>query len=400
MRSGILYSIVTGLLAFQLAACGDSGPAQQQEQQAPDVGFVTVKAKTVTLNRELPGRTTAHQIAEVRPQVSGVIEKRLFEEGQEVKAGQPLYQIDDRTYEATVATARAELSRAQATLKSNGLRAKRFKKLLDYKAVSQQEYDEAQAQLDENKAAVAAARANLQSAQINLDYAIIKAPISGRIGRSSVTAGALVTANQAQALATIRQLDPIYVDLTQSSNDLRQLRQAMAAGELQQVSEDEARITLILEDGSAYNKPGALQFSEYAVDESTGSVTLRALFPNPDGELLPGMFVRGRLPEGQRENAILVPQKGITRDPTGQAFAMVIDSNNTVQKVKVETERAVKSQWLISRGLSDGDRLAIDGLQMIQPGMPVNPVNTEQADAQQDAAPQAPANGGDQNAAQ
>ena len=215
-----------------------------------------------------------------------------------------------------------------------------------------------------------------------------------------MTAGALVTANQAQALATIRQLDPIYVDLTQSSNELRQLRQAMQAGELQQVSDDEARITLILEDGSAYNKPGALQFSEYAVDESTGSVTLRALFPNPDGELLPGMFVRGRLPEGQRENAILVPQKGITRDPTGQAFAMVIDSNNTVQKVKVETERAVKSQWLIASGLKDGDRLAVDGLQRIQPGMPVNPVDTEQADAQQGDTPQAPAAGGDQNTAQ
>ena len=190
------------------------------------------------------------------------------------------------------------------------------------------------------------------------------------------------------------------MDLTQSSNELRQLRQAMQAGELQQVSDDEARITLILEDGSAYNKPGALQFSEYAVDESTGSVTLRALFPNPDGELLPGMFVRGRLPEGQRENAILVPQKGITRDPTGQAFAMVIDSNNTVQKVKVETERAVKSQWLIASGLKDGDRLAVDGLQRIQPGMPVNPVDTEQADAQQGDTPQAPAAGGDQNAAQ
>ena len=210
------------------------------------------------------------------------------------------------------------LARATATLNSNDLRAKRFKKLLDYKAVSQQEYDEAQAQLDENKAAVAAARANLQSAQINLDYATIKAPISGRIGRSSVTPGALVTANQANALATIRQLDPIYVDLTQSSNELRQLRQAMQAGELQQVSDDEARITLILEDGSHYKEAGALQFSEFAVDESTGSVTLRALFPNPDGELLPGMFVRGRLPEGQRKDAILVPQKGITRDPTGQ----------------------------------------------------------------------------------
>jgi len=329
----------------------------------------------------------------VRPQVSGVIEKRLFEEGQEVEAGQPLYKIDSRTYQAAVATARAELARAQATLKSNDLRAKRFKKLLDYKAVSQQEYDEAQAQLDENKAAVAAARANLQSAQINLDYATIEAPISGRIGRSSVTAGALVTANQANTLATIRQLDPIYVDLTQSSNELRQLRQAMQAGELQQVSEDEARITLILEDGSHYQEPGVLQFSEFAVDESTGSVTLRALFPNPESDLLPGMFVRGRLPEGQREDAILVPQKGITRDPTGQAYAMLIDSNDQAKKVKVSTERAVKSQWLIADGLKDGDRLIVDGLQRIQPGAPVTPVDTEKAETAptQQEQPQSPA---------
>jgi len=343
------------------------------------VGFLTVKSETVTLDRELPGRTTAHRIAEVRPQVSGVIKERLFQEGQEVNAGQPLYQIDDRTYRAAVATARAELARAQATLHSNELREKRFRQLLEKRSVSQQEYDEARAQLDENKAAVAAARANLQSAQINLDYATITAPIDGRIGRSSVTAGALVTANQAQTLATIRQLDPIFVDLTQSSNDLRLLRKAMAAGELEQVSDDQARITLLLEDGSHYPQSGVLQFSEYAVDESTGSVTLRALFPNPDGDLLPGMFVRGRLPEGQRSNTILVPQKSITRDPTGQAFAMLIDSNNMVQKVKVNTERAVKNQWLISSGLNSGDRLIVDGLQRIQPGMPVTPVDTENA---------------------
>ncbi|MFT6634957.1 efflux RND transporter periplasmic adaptor subunit [Alcanivorax sp.] len=388
MRSGFILPLMAGALALQLSGCGDAGQPGQQQQQAPKAGFVTVKAETITLNRELPGRTTAHQIAEVRPQVSGVIEKRLFEEGQEVEAGQPLYKIDSRTYQAAVATARAELARAQATLKSNDLRAKRFKKLLDYKAVSQQEYDEAQAQLDENKAAVAAARANLQSAQINLDYATIEAPISGRIGRSSVTAGALVTANQANTLATIRQLDPIYVDLTQSSNELRQLRQAMQAGELQQVSEDEARITLILEDGSHYQEPGVLQFSEFAVDESTGSVTLRALFPNPESDLLPGMFVRGRLPEGQREDAILVPQKGITRDPTGQAYAMLIDSNDQAKKVKVSTERAVKSQWLIADGLKDGDRLIIDGLQRIQPGAPVTPVDTENGDNTGEAAPQ------------
>ncbi len=397
MRSGLILSLLAGALAMQLAGCDDASQAGQQQQQAPQVGFVTVKAQSTTLNRELPGRTTAHQIAEVRPQVSGVIEKRLFEEGQKVEAGQPLYKIDSRTYEAAVASARAELARAQATLKSNTLRAERFQTLLERRSVSQQEYDEAKAALDENKAAVAAARASLQSAQINLDYATIEAPISGRIGRSSVTAGALVTANQANALATIRQLDPIYVDLTQSSIELHRLRQAMEAGELQQVSDDEARITLILEDGSEYDKAGALQFSEYAVDEGTGSVTLRALFPNPEGELLPGMFVRGRLPEGQRQNAILVPQKGITRDPTGQATAMVIDDNNTVQKVNVVTERAVGNQWLIASGLKAGDRLVVDGLQKIQPGIPVTPVDTEQDTQSSQATARA---GGAQNPAQ
>ncbi|MGB1465048.1 MAG: efflux RND transporter periplasmic adaptor subunit [Alcanivorax nanhaiticus] len=399
MRSGMLFPITALLLALQLAGCDDSSSqGGQNPQQAPEVGFITVQSKTVTLNRELPGRTTAHRIAEVRPQVSGVIENRLFDEGQEVEAGQPLYKIDDRTYRAAVATARAELARAQATLHSNELREKRFRQLLEKRSVSQQEYDEARAQLDENKAAVAAARASLQSAQINLDYATIKAPISGRIGRSSVTAGALVTANQAQTLATIRQLDPIFVDLTQSSNELRQLRQAMKNGELQQVSEDQARIALLLEDGSQYSQPGSLQFSEYAVDESTGSVTLRALFPNPEGELLPGMFVRGRLPEGQRDNTILVPQKAISRDPTGQAYAMVIGENNMIAKVNVETDRAVKSQWLISSGLSAGDRLVVDGLQRIQPGMPVTPVDTE---APQPSATQAPADtSGDETPAQ
>lgn len=398
MRSGLILSFLAGALALQLGGCSDGDQAgQQQQQQAPQVGFITVKAQSTTLSRELPGRTTAHQIAEVRPQVSGVIEQRLFEEGQKVEAGQPLYKIDSRTYQAAVDSARAELARAQATLNSNTLRVDRFKTLLERRSVSQQEYDEAKAALDENKAAVAAARANLKSAQINLDYATIEAPISGRIGRSTVTAGALVTANQANALATIRQLDPIYVDLTQSSIELRRLRQAMEAGELQQVSDDEARITLILEDGSEYSKAGALQFSEYAVDESTGSVTLRALFPNPDGDLLPGMFVRGRLPEGQREDAILVPQKGITRDPTGQASAMLIVENNMVKKVNVVTERAVGSQWLIASGLEHGDRLIVDGLQKIQPGIPVSPVDTQQ----QAQASQAPATqGGDQRSAQ
>ncbi|EKF74943.1 multidrug/solvent RND membrane fusion protein [Alcanivorax hongdengensis A-11-3] len=384
MRSGFSLPLLAGLLAMQLTACGDGGQgaAQGGQQQAPQAGYITVQAKTLTLDRELPGRTTAHQIAEVRPQVSGVIEKRLFEEGAKVKAGQPLYQIDDRTYKADLASAQASEAQARATLESKRLLAERYKSLLAKKSISQQTYDEAQAALEENRAAVAAARAKVQAARINLDYATIKAPISGRIGRSTVTAGALVTANQAQALATIRQLDPIYVDLTQSSTEMQNLRRAMESGQLQQVSDDQAKVTLMLEDGSPYDHSGTLQFSEYAVDESTGSVTLRALFPNPQGNLLPGMFVRAKLPEGQRSQAILVPQKGITHDPTGQASAMVIGDNNMVEKVDVSTVRAVGNQWLIASGLKAGDRLIVDGLQKIRPGSPVTPVDMSSPDSQ------------------
>lgn len=381
MRSGSVLPCLAASLALFLAACSDdpSGSSQSQAQgkPAPEAGFVTVQGRAITLSRQLPGRTAAHRVAQVRPQVGGVIEKRLFKEGQKVEAGEPLYKIDSRVYQANLASARAELARAKATLESNRLQAERFKKLLDLQSVSQQEYDQAQAKLAENKAAVAAAQASVQSAKINLDYATIEAPIDGRIGRSSVTAGALVTANQPQTLATIRQLDPIYVDVSQSSNELRELRKALNNGDLKQLNDDQAKVKLLLEDGTEYGHNGTLQFSEFAVEESTGSVTLRALFPNPEGDLLPGLFVRAKLPEGTRNNAILVPQKGITRDPTGQAFAMILDGDDTVKKVEVTTERALGNRWLIRDGLQDGDRLVIDGLQNIKPGATVKPVATD-----------------------
>ncbi|MEP3142576.1 efflux RND transporter periplasmic adaptor subunit, partial [Qipengyuania citrea] len=295
MRTAPVALPIALFLSLALAACGGDDQAGG-DQPPPEAGFITVEPEPFTINSELPGRTTPHQVAEVRPQVNGIIEERLFEEGQLVEKGEPLYRIDDSLYQADVESAQAELARAQATLKSTRLRAQRFEKLLDMKAVSQQEYDEAEAALGENQAQVASARAALSSARTNLDYTTLEAPISGRIGRSSVTAGALVTANQAQTLATIRQLDPIYVDLTQSARELRRLRQALENGELEKVGDDKARVTLLMEDGSEYKQEGVLQFSEYAVEESTGSVTLRALFPNPDGDLLPGMFVRAKLP--------------------------------------------------------------------------------------------------------
>lgn len=380
MRSGQIRPGLALMLIALLAACSDSAPPGAQ--QAPEVGYITVQSQSVTLQRELPGRTNPHQIAEVRPQVTGVIKQRLFEEGAEVKAGDPLYQIDDRLYRSAVASAQADLARARAASESARLTIRRFERLVEMKAVSQQEHDEARAAFDESAAAVAAAEAALQTARINLDYATITAPISGRIGRSTVTAGALVTANQAQALTTIRQLDPIYVDLTQSNNELRQLRAAMAAGQLQKVGDDEARVILLMEDGTQYAHPGTLQFAEYAVDEGTGSVALRALFPNPDGDLLPGMFVRARLPEGRRSDAVLVPQKGIARDPRGNATAMLVSADNTAEQRAVVAERAIGNQWLISEGLQAGDKLILEGLQRIRPGAPVRAVelDTEQSE--------------------
>lgn len=381
MRTAPVALPIALFLSLALAACGGGGQTGGN-QPPPEAGFITVESQPFTLTNELPGRTTPYQIAEVRPQVTGIIEERLFEEGELVEAGEPLYRVDNRLYKADVASARANLASAQATLKSTRLRAERFDKLLKMNAVSQQEYDEAQAALGETRAQVAAAQAALDTALINLDYTTMEAPISGRIGRSTVTAGALVTANQTQALATIRQLDPIYVDVTQSNQELRRLREALESGRLEKVGEDKARVTLLLQDGSRYKHDGSLQFSEFAVDESTGAVTLRALFPNPESDLLPGMFVRARLPQGTRSDAILVPQKGIARDPTGQATAMVIGAENKVESRQVTAEKAVGNQWLISDGLNEGDRLIIEGLQKIRPGATVTPVKLDQPDQQ------------------
>ncbi|WP_101676105.1 efflux RND transporter periplasmic adaptor subunit [Alloalcanivorax mobilis] len=377
MRTGSVRFPLMILMMTALAACGKEQP-QAGAGGAPEAGFITVKAEPFTLVTELPGRTTAHQIAEVRPQVNGIIEERLFKEGEEVKAGEALYKIDDSLYKSDLESAKANLASAQATLKSVKLRAERFGKLIKSNAVSQQEVDEAQAAYGESRAQVQAAQAAVDTARINLGYTTIKAPINGRIGRSAVTAGALVTANQSVALSTIRELDPIYVDLTQSFSTLRELRSAMEAGKLQKLGDDKARVTLVMEDGTEYKQPGSLQFSEYSVDETTGSVTLRALFPNPDGDLLPGQFVRARLPQGERQNAILVPQKGITREPSGDASALVIGADNKVEKRQVTTERTVGNQWLVSDGLNAGDKLIVDGLQKLAPGAQVKPVQMDE----------------------
>jgi membrane fusion protein (multidrug efflux system) len=340
------------LLASLLSGC-------EQEQapppaQKPQVGVVTLQAQPFALTTELPGRTSAYRIAEVRPQVNGIILKRLFDEGAEVKAGQQLYQIDPAVYEAT-------LKSAQATLQSTRSLAERYKQLVDEQAVSRQEFDEAQAQRLQAEAAV-------QSAQIDLRYTKVLAPIAGRIGRSLVTEGALVSNGQSNAMAVIQQLDPIYVDVTQSSAEMLKLRRDLASGRLQKAGENAAEVTLTLEDGSEYRHTGTLEFSEVSVDQTTGSVTLRAVFPNPDSVLLPGMFVHAQLQAGVNAEAILAPQQGVTRDQRGRPTALVVNAEDKVEQRVLQTERTVGNQWLINDGLKSGDRLITEGLQYVKPG--------------------------------
>ncbi|MFP8967516.1 efflux RND transporter periplasmic adaptor subunit [Pokkaliibacter sp. CJK22405] len=364
--------------AAALTGCGQegegSGQAQQQAQGPVEVGVYQVKTAPVTLTTELPGRTSAYLVSEVRPQVGGIIEKRLFDEGSEVKAGQVLYQIDPATYEAELESAKANLARAQANVESARLKAQRYKELVKINAVSKQDYDDADATLKQTAADVAAYQAAVKTAQINLNYTKVTSPIAGRIGKSTVTPGALVTANQTNSLVTVQQLDPMYVDVTQSSVDLLRLKRELASGKLNRASaDDEAKVRLKLEDGSDYGVEGTLTFSDVSVDESTGAVTLRAVFPNPQQLLLPGMYVRAAIEEGVRPDGILVPQQGITRDTTGQAVAYVIaDGKVAVRKVK--TNRAIGNQWLIDSGLKDGDQLIIEGIQKVKPGAAVKGV--------------------------
>ncbi len=362
------------LAVVAVSGCKKNEPAASAPT-APAVTVVTLKAQEVSLTRELPGRTNAFLVAEVRPQVNGIIKKRLFIEGAQVKAGQPLYQLDDAIYQANYANAKASLSRAQATLKSAELNATRTAELVKIDAVSKQDNENAEAALSQGKADVAAAQAALQSNSVTLAYAQITSPITGRIGKSLVTQGALVTANQADAMATVQQLDPVYVDLTQSSNELLQLRKDFAAGRLSQSGN--LPVSIVLEDGSTYPHPGKLAFADVTVDPGTGSFALRVTVPNPDNILMPGMYVRALVGNGVRQNAILVPQQGIARDPKGNTSAMVVDKDGKVALRPVSVSRTVGDKWLVEDGLAAGDRVIVAGLQKIQPGIPVTA--TEQA---------------------
>lgn len=366
--------LAAALLA--LAAC-DQAQTQQPAKAPPpppEVAVVTLAPQKIEIDTELPGRIAAFRVAEVRPQVSGIVQKRLFEEGSQVEAGQQLYQIDPASYEAAHQSAQAGLARAGAQLTAARLLANRYKPLAEAKAVSRQDYDNAVAAAQQAAADVASARAQIETARIQLEYTKVLSPITGRVGRSAITEGALVTANQAAALATVQQLDPVYVDVTQSTAEMLRLRRRIERGELEVDETGKAGARLVLEDGSIYGETGKLLFSEVTVSPGTGSVTLRAEFPNPKGLLLPGMFVHARIEAGAVPDALLVPQQGVTRDQRGQAVALVVGEGSRIEQRVLTVDRAIGDQWLVTGGVAAGDRIVVEGVQKVRPGAEVRVV--------------------------
>lgn len=371
----VMASVGLGYLAWHKPSQANQ-PAPAAARPAPEVAVVTMQEREVRLTSELPGRTAVYQVAEIRPQVGGIIQKRAFTEGAEVKAGDLLYRIDPSTYEVAVARAAAAVAKAKAELEPARLKAVRYADLIRTKAVSQQDHDEVQAALALAKANVSSAQAELEAARIDLERTSVVSPISGRIGRASITPGALVTANQALALATVQQLDPIYVDLTQSNVEMLRLKRALESGSIQSAGEAATRVRLILEDGSTYDHEGTLQLAEASVDQSTGAVTLRAVFPNPKRDLLPGMYVRAVVEEGVLAKTLLVPQQAVVRNAQGQAMAMVVDAAETVAARPLELDRAVGGDWIVRQGLASGDRVVVEGLQKARPGTQVRVAQT------------------------
>lgn len=366
------FRFIGGLmvLSFLLSGCGQSQQAPPTEI-VPTVSYVTVTPSVHTIESKLQGRVVAFREAEVRPQVTGIVKKRLFNEGDDVTQGQVLYQLDPTTYASAYNEAKADLASAKASVETARLKDERYASLLDIEGVSQQDADDAHADYLEAVAAIAKYEAALETAKINLAFTEVKAPISGRIGISSITEGALVTAEQDTALATIRQLDPIYVDMTKTSKARLQLLQMLSTDSMK---EGTTTVSLDLEDGSDYQYPGQMKMQEVSVDPSTGAVTLRAQFPNPDGMLLPGMFVRTSVGEAVDQNAILVPQQGIYHSSNGDAYAYVINDDNTVEKRVVTTISAEGNQWLIASGLAANDKLLVEGSTKVAPGSKVNAV--------------------------
>ena len=354
-----------------LAACGQGGQQPPGQGAPPPVGYVIVNEQPVTLTSELPGRTTAYETSDVRPQVNGIIIARLFQEGDMVAKGQPLYRIDPAPYQAQVANARAALAKAQAAIASSEALARRYGELVKINAIARQDYDNAVTSAQQARADVAAQQAALRSATIDLGRTTIRAPISGRIGRSVYTTGALVTASQADALTTISRLDPMYVDIQQSSADLLKLRQQILAGQV--ASEGQAKVRLKLEDGSTYGPEGTLRFADVTVDPNTGSQTIRAQFTNVNGLLQPGMYVRAQLAQGTQLQGMLVPQRAVSRDERGNATVLVVGQGNKVEPRVIKTDRVVGDAWLVTSGLKPGDKVVVEGAMMLRPGMPVMP---------------------------
>lgn len=379
MTSHARVSLLSSLIisALLLTGCDNSGD-QQAQPQAPQVSVHVVHSEPLSVTTELPGRTSAFRVAEVRPQVSGIILKRNFVEGSDIKAGESLYQIDPATYQAAWNSAKGDEAKAEAAAAIAHLTVKRYVPLLGTQYISQQEYDQAVATARQADADVVAAKAAVENARINLAYTKVTSPIDGRIGKSSVTEGALVTNGQADAMATVQQLDPIYVDVTESSNDFMRLKQ-----ESLQRGDDSKSVQLIMENGQPYSLKGSLQFSDVTVDESTGSITLRAVFPNPQHTLLPGMFVRARIDEGVNPQAILVPQQGVTRTPRGDATVLIVNAQNQVENREVTAAQAIGDKWLITSGLQNGDKVIVSGLQKVRPGVTVKATEDTTASAAQ-----------------
>ncbi|MFZ2089023.1 MAG: efflux RND transporter periplasmic adaptor subunit [Desulfobaccales bacterium] len=360
-----------------LGGCGSGAGQQAGPPPVPEVATVTIQPRLVELTTELPGRTSAYLVAEIRPQVNGIIKKRLFQEGSEVKAGQMLYQIDPAPFQVALDSARASLGKAQANLPSIRLRAERYQELLVDRGVSRQDYDDAKAGVDQALAEIAYWKSAVEGARINLSYTKVTAPISGRIGKSAVTDGALVTAYQAMTLATIQQLDPIYVDVTQSSSELLRLKRLLETGRLSAHGKNGRKVRIFLEDGTPYPQEGILQFRDITVDPTTGSFSLRIVVPNPQNLLLPGMFVRAAVQEGIAEQAILVPQQGVSRTPKGDPIALVVDEAGTVNQRPLTLNRAMGDQWFVSSGLSPGDKVIVEGMLNVRPGAKVKAVAWE-----------------------
>lgn len=388
-------------MLFLLPVCcglfGCDRKPPQAPPPVPEVSVTTVDTRKITLTTELPGRTSAYRIAEIRPQVNGLILKRLFTEGGDVKAEQILYQIDPAPFQAALDNAKAALGRSEASVPALKLKADRFRDLLKDNSVSQQDYDDAAAALKQAEADVAYWKASVVTAQINLGYTAVKAPISGRIGKSNVTEGAIVTAYQPVALASIQQLDPIYVDVSQSTADLMRLKRRLEEGRLQQNGSSQNKVQLVLDENIKYPIEGILQFRDVTVDETTGSVMLRIAFPNPDRSLLPGMFVRALVMEGVKPDAILIPQQSVIRDPKGNPMAMIVNAESQVVLAHLTVDRPIEDKWLVSSGLKAGDRIIVEGLQKVRPGSAVRiaPAGTDSQPAspgQNPAKPAAPSN--------